>query len=59
VLVEGRGTLGPHPGIAEGSIGKERTEDLAGVIGTFHQLRVAHTALEIEDEWYAYSWVER
>jgi homogentisate 1,2-dioxygenase len=50
---------GPHPGAAEGSIGKAGTEELAVMIDTFHPLRVARAAQAIEDEQYAYSWVER
>lgn len=48
---------GPHPGAAEASIGKERTEELAVMIDTFHPLRVARAAASIEDANYAYSWV--
>ena len=48
---------GPHPGAAEGSIGKEGTEELAVMMDTFHPLRVARAASTIEDEKYAYSWV--
>jgi len=29
------------------------------MIDTFHPLRVAQAALEIEDAQYAYSWIER
>jgi homogentisate 1,2-dioxygenase len=50
---------GPHPGAAEGSIGKQSTEELAVMIDTFHPLRVARAALAIEDEAYPYSWIER
>ncbi|HJZ47711.1 MAG TPA: homogentisate 1,2-dioxygenase [Roseiflexaceae bacterium] len=50
---------GPHPGAAEGSIGKQGTEELAVMMDTFHPLRVAHAALPIEDEGYPYSWIER
>ena len=50
---------GPHPGAAEGSIGKQGTEELAVMIDTFHPLRVALAALAIEDAQYAYSWIER
>ncbi len=50
---------GPHPGAAEGSIGKAGTEELAVMIDTFHPLRVAQAALTIEDAQYAYSWIER
>jgi homogentisate 1,2-dioxygenase len=49
---------GPHPGAAEGSIGKEGTEELAVMMDTFHPLRVARAALAIEDEKYPYSWIE-
>jgi homogentisate 1,2-dioxygenase len=48
---------GPHPGAAEGSIGKQGTEELAVMIDTFHPLRVAQAAQTIEDPQYAYSWV--
>jgi homogentisate 1,2-dioxygenase len=50
---------GPHPGAAEGSIGKQGTEELAVMIDTFHPLRVARVALAIEDDQYPYSWIER
>ena len=50
---------GPHPGAAEASIGKPGTEELAVMIDTFHPLRVAQTAVAIEDPQYAYSWAER
>jgi homogentisate 1,2-dioxygenase len=50
---------GPHPGAAEGSIGKQGTEELAVMIDTFHPLRVAQAAQAIEDDQYAYSWIER
>jgi homogentisate 1,2-dioxygenase len=49
---------GPHPGAAEGSIGKQGTEELAVMIDTFHPLQVAQAAQAIEDTQYAYSWVE-
>jgi len=50
---------GPHPGAAESSIGKQGTEELAVMIDTFHPLRVAQAAQAIEDDQYAYSWIER
>ena len=50
---------GPHPGAAEGSIGKQGTEELAVMIDTFHPLRVAQAAQAIEDAQYPYSWIER
>lgn len=49
---------GPHPGTTEASIGKKGTEEVAVMIDTFHPLHVTPAALEIEDEKYAYSWVE-
>ena len=48
---------GPHPGTYEGSIGKERTEELAVMVDTFHPLRLTTAACDLEDEGYAYSWL--
>jgi homogentisate 1,2-dioxygenase len=48
---------GPHPGTYEGSIGKERTEELAVMVDTFRPLQIARAALEFEDPKYAYSWL--
>jgi len=48
---------GPHPGTYEGSIGKERTDELAVMVDTFRPLRLAKAALPFEDEGYAYSWL--
>lgn len=48
---------GPHPGTYEGSIGKERTEELAVMVDTFRPLRLTERALTYEDEAYAYSWL--
>ncbi|MBO3458005.1 homogentisate 1,2-dioxygenase [Aetokthonos hydrillicola Thurmond2011] len=48
---------GPHPGMYEGSIGKERTDELAVMIDTFHPLRLTKQALQFEDKDYAYSWI--
>lgn len=47
---------GPHPGTYEGSIGKERTEELAVMIDTFRPLRLTQHALALEDNNYPYSW---
>ena len=47
---------GPHPGMYEGSVGKERTEELAVMIDTFRPLRFAQNALQFEDKDYPYSW---
>lgn len=48
---------GPHPGTYEGSIGKERTEELAVMVDTFCPLRLTDYARAMEDEGYAYSWL--
>jgi homogentisate 1,2-dioxygenase len=47
---------GPHPGMYEGSIGKERTDELAVMIDTFRPLWLTRSALEFEDQNYPYSW---
>ena len=47
---------GPHPGAYEGSIGKQRTDELAVMIDTFRPLRLAAEAAALEDESYAGSW---
>jgi homogentisate 1,2-dioxygenase len=48
---------GPHPGLYEGSIGKEQTEELAVMIDTFQPLRLTQQAVLLEDKHYPYSWV--
>ncbi|MEM8962052.1 MAG: homogentisate 1,2-dioxygenase [Acidobacteriota bacterium] len=48
---------GPHPGTYEGSIGKEKTEELAVMVDTFRPLRITKDALAKEDGEYAYSWL--
>jgi homogentisate 1,2-dioxygenase len=47
---------GPHPGTYEGSIGKERTEELAVMVDTFRPLRLTRASLDIEDAAYPLSW---
>ena len=47
---------GPHPGTYEGSIGKERTDELAVMIDTFRPLKLTTHALALEDGQYPYSW---
>jgi homogentisate 1,2-dioxygenase len=49
---------GPHPGRYEGSIGKEKTEEYAVMVDTFRPLRLTKYALPLEDEGYAFSWLE-
>ncbi|MDZ8055775.1 MAG: homogentisate 1,2-dioxygenase [Aulosira sp. ZfuVER01] len=48
---------GPHPGMYEGSIGKERTNELAVMIDTFRPLKLTKYALALEDKNYSYSWM--
>jgi homogentisate 1,2-dioxygenase len=50
---------GPHPGTYEGSIGKEKTEELAVMVDTFRPLRLTRYALELEDENYVHSWLPK
>src|SRR5438270_659424 len=48
---------GPHPGRAEASIGAKYTDELAVMMDSFHPLKVAKRALEIEDPNYHKSWL--
>jgi homogentisate 1,2-dioxygenase len=48
---------GPHPGTVEASIGKERTEELAVMVDTFHPLNITREAARLDDESYPYSWL--
>jgi homogentisate 1,2-dioxygenase len=48
---------GPHPGKYEGSIGKEKTDELAVMVDTFRPLCLTEHALTVEDRDYAYSWL--
>jgi homogentisate 1,2-dioxygenase len=48
---------GPHPGRAEASIGKQRTDELAVMIDTFRPLHVTRQATAVEDADYGRSWV--
>ncbi len=47
---------GPHPGAAERSIGKTRTEELAVMVDTFSPLMVTKIGVEISDPEYYKSW---
>ena len=49
---------GPHPGAYERSIGQTATEELAVMVDTFKPLRLAQTALALEDADYWKSWLE-
>jgi homogentisate 1,2-dioxygenase len=48
---------GPHPGMYDGSIGKEHTDELAVMIDTFRPLKLTQNAVDIEDKDYPYSWL--
>ncbi|HLE15591.1 MAG TPA: homogentisate 1,2-dioxygenase [Anaerolineales bacterium] len=48
---------GPQPGATEASIGKQRTDELAVMVDTFHPLEVALAALELEKPDYMASWL--
>ncbi len=49
---------GPHPGLAEKSIGAKETKELAVMVDTFHPLMLTKQALEIENDGYTMSWIE-
>lgn len=49
---------GPHPGTAENSIGKTKTEELAVMVDTFKPLMVTEEAMKIADEDYHKSWLD-
>ncbi len=48
---------GPHPGRYEGSVGKEKTEELAVMIDTFKPLQIAEAAAECDEPHYPLSWL--
>ncbi len=48
---------GPHPGAVEKSIGAKETKELAVMVDTFHALKMAVDAVELEDETYISSWL--
>ncbi len=49
---------GPHPGLAERSIGLTETHELAVMCDTFHPLRLTTLARGLDDPRYAYSWYD-
>ena len=49
---------GPHPGRAEASIGAKFTNELAVMMDSFRPLKVAKSAMSIEDPKYHQSWVD-
>ena len=48
---------GPAPGLAEASIGKQWTDELAVMVDTFRPLQMAAGAEAFDDESYVTSWV--
>ena len=50
---------GPAPGLAEKSLGKTRTDELAVMCDTFRPLRLSRLARELDDGKYALSWYEQ
>ena len=50
---------GPHPGRTEASIGAKYTNELAVMMDSFKPLKVAKSAMEIEDPTYHLSWIEQ
>jgi homogentisate 1,2-dioxygenase len=49
---------GPHPSLAEKSIGMTETHELAVMCDTFRPLRLTTFARGLDDGTYAYSWLE-
>ena len=49
---------GPQPGAVEASLGAKSTDEIAVMVDTFKPLRLAPSALEVEDEQYYRSWIE-
>lgn len=49
---------GPHPGAAERSIGKTKTDELAVMVDTFKPLKLTKQALAIADDTYFQSWLD-
>ncbi|MGB0932641.1 MAG: homogentisate 1,2-dioxygenase [Lishizhenia sp.] len=50
---------GPHPGTMEASIGKKETGELAVMVDTFKPLKLTQAALDMCDNDYAYSWLDK
>lgn len=50
---------GPHPGAMERSIGKKETLELAVMVDTFKPLSLTKAAVQIEDESYVTSWLDK
>jgi homogentisate 1,2-dioxygenase len=49
---------GPHPGLAERSLGQTETHELAVMCDTFHPLKLTTLARDLDDGRYALSWYD-
>lgn len=50
---------GPHPGAYERSIGQKETLELAVMVDTFKPLKLTQAAIDLQDDSYATSWLEK
>lgn len=50
---------GPHPGAYERSIGQKETLELAVMVDTFKPLKLTQAAVDLQDDTYATSWLEK
>lgn len=50
---------GPHPGAYERSIGQKETGELAVMVDTFRPLKLTQAAIDMEDDSYAMSWLDK
>jgi homogentisate 1,2-dioxygenase len=49
---------GPHPGLAEKSLGMTETHELAVMCDTFHPLKLSNFAAGLDDGKYMFTWAE-
>jgi homogentisate 1,2-dioxygenase len=49
---------GPQPGKYRGSIGKNKTDELAVMVDTFRPLNITKNAITLDDKNYPFSWVD-
>lgn len=50
---------GPHPGAYERSIGQTETKELAVMVDTFKPLKLTQAAIDMEDNAYVTSWLDK
>jgi homogentisate 1,2-dioxygenase len=50
---------GPHPGAYERSIGQTETKELAVMVDTFKPLKLTQAAVDMEDNTYVTSWLDK